>query len=154
MLDQLAEYTIPILHPVIVHFPVALSWVALVCASIWLFRDKQVWLRNTIYLECAAVIGAFFAVRTGEAMKEQSEGVPMVDQFVEYHESMGERSMWLLLVTIGVLLAGQWYTGRDMNRAGSAVPIRIVGFLFVLAVALLIGVTSHSGGIMVWGIPV
>ncbi len=153
MLDQLAEYSIPVLHPVLVHFPVALSWIALIAACVWLFRDRQNWLRNTIYVEALALIGAFSAVRTGEKMEEQSEGVPMIDQFVEFHETMGERSMWLLAVTLAFLIFSHWYSGRDMSRSGTKLWIRVIAFLLVLCSALAIGLTAHTGGIMTWGIP-
>jgi len=153
MLEQLADYSIPVWHPILVHFPVALAWIALGGAFIWLFRDRQNWLRNTIYLEVLALLGAFLAVRTGETMEEQSEGVPMIDQFVGFHETMGERSMWLLAVTVAFLIFAHWYSGRDMSRSGTSFAIRVIGFLLVLGSALSIGLTAHAGGIMTWGTP-
>ena len=153
MLDQLADYSIPILHPVIVHFPVALSLVALLCASVWLIRDKEFWLRCTTYLEILAFVGAFFAVRTGKLMKEQSEGVPMVDRFVEYHETMGERALWFLGLTLVAVTACYWYTNRDMSRSGTRLSVRIITYLFIALAAFFAGMAGYIGGIMTWSIP-
>ena len=153
MLDQLAEYTIPVLHPIVVHFPIALGVVALVTAALWLVRNQHTWWASTLVLEALAFVGAFVALRTGEQMEEQSEGVAMVDRFVDLHESMGERALWALGIALAGLVAARWYGRRDTEHAGTPMLWRILAFLLVLAAAVLVGITGHIGGLMTWGVP-
>lgn len=154
MLDQLAEYTIPALHPIVVHFPIALGVAAVLTAAIWLVRNRLTWWTSTLVLEVLAFVGAFFAVRTGEQMEDQSEGVAMVDRFVELHESMGERAVWVLGIAVIGLVAARWFGRRDTEHAGTPALWRILGFVLVLAAAILVGLTGHIGGLMTWGVPV
>ena len=153
MIDQLADYSIPVLHPVIVHFPVALSMVALLTAGIWLFRNRPEWWRATVLLQFLAALGAFIAVRTGEVMEEQSEGVAMVDRFVELHETMGERALWLMGVSLVILLFTRWLGEREAKHAGVRFRWRLIAFASVLVTAMLVGLTAHIGGLMTWGVP-
>jgi uncharacterized membrane protein len=153
MLDQVLQYSIPILHPVVVHFPVALAVVAVLFAAGWLIRNQIFWLHVTIWLHVLAGIGAIFALRTGEAMEEQSEGIAIVDELVHLHETMAERAAWLLGFCIVWLIIAAWLSRRDTSRSGTRLWIRLATFVFVLAVALLFGLTGHIGGLMTWGIP-
>lgn len=154
MFEQLADYTIPLLHPVVVHFPVALSVVAVLTGVIWLIRNKMGWWRTTLVLEVLAFIGAFMALRTGEAMEDQSEGVAMVDRFVELHEAMAERAVWALGVAIVMLIGMRWVGLRETAYAGVRLRWRILAFLLVAVAAILVALTGHIGGIMTWGVPV
>lgn len=153
MIDQLADYSIPVLHPVVVHFPVALSVVALVTAGIWLWRNRPEWWRVTLLMQSLAALGTLIAVQTGEAMQEQSEGVAMVDQFVELHESTGERALWLLGLSLVILLFTRWMGARETEYAGVRFRWRLAAFVAVLATAVLVGLTAHIGGLMTWGVP-
>lgn len=152
-MGRIFDYTIPVLHPVVVHFPVALTVAAAFCAWVWLGSDRIVWLRAVIWLMAVSFLGAVAAWQTGEAMEKQSEGVAIVETFVETHESLGLASM----ITLGVLTAGAFLAlqvvRRDTSRAGGAPALRWAVALLVTAAACLIGLTAHVGGIMVWGVP-
>ncbi len=154
MFDQLAEYTIPVLHPVLVHFPIALSIVAVVTALFWVIRAKTSWWKATLFLEIMALVGAIVAVRTGDVMRDQSEGVMIVDQFVDLHETMGDCSIWLLVVAIVLLVAMRWIGVRETKHAGVRLRWRLIAFIAVLSAAVLTGITGHIGGLMTWGVPV
>lgn len=154
MFDQLVDYTIPLLHPVVVHFPVALALAVVLTGAFWLARNKMRWWRMSVILELLALVGGVAAMRTGEAMKEQSEGVAMVDRFVEWHETMGERAVWAMGLAIVVLLAMRWIGLRETAHAGVRLRWRLIGFLFILIAAILVTLTGHIGGIMTWGVPV
>ena len=153
MFDQLGNYTIPLWHPVVVHFPIALSMIAVLAAGIWLGRNKLRWWRTAVFLQIGALVGAVAALRTGEAMEEQSEGIAIVDQFVEWHETMGERAAWALGLSVVVLIVMRWVGLRETAHAGVRFRWRLIAFLFVLLAAVLVGLTGHIGGIMTWGVP-
>jgi uncharacterized membrane protein len=154
MFEQLGDFTIPLWHPVVVHFPVALSITAVLAAALWLARNKLRWWRMTLILQVGALAGAIAALRTGEAMEEQSEGMAMVDQFVELHETMGERAAWALGLSILLLIGMRWAGLRETAYAGVRLRWRLIAFVVVLLAALLVGLTGHIGGLMTWGVPV
>jgi len=153
MLDQLLQYSIPVLHPVVVHFPVALGVVAVFFAAGWLVRNNMFWFKATLWLHIMAGIGAILALRTGEAMEEQSEGIAIVDELVHLHETTAERAAWVLGVSIVWMFVAYWMTNRDTLHSGARGWVRAVTFLLALAAALLLGLTGHIGGLMSWGVP-
>lgn len=154
MLEALTDYTIPVLHPIVVHFPVALGLTALLTALIWLVRNQAAWWKATSLLLFLAFLGGIAALRTGEVMEEQSEGVAIVDRFVHLHEELAEWSVWILGAAFVALLVALWLGRRDTSQAGTPLRWRVLAFLFVLAAAVLLGLTGHVGGIMTWGAPV
>ena len=107
----------------------------------------------TVLLQSLAMLGTLLAVRTGEIMEEQSEGVAMVDQFVELHETMGERALWLLGFSLVMLLGARWMGAKEMDHAGVRLRWRLLGFISVLIAVVLVALTAHIGGLMTWGVP-
>ncbi|MDA0874447.1 MAG: hypothetical protein O3C45_05215 [Bacteroidetes bacterium] len=154
MLEALTDFTIPVLHPIVVHFPVALGLSALLSAGVWLVRNQDAWWKSTLLLIGLAFLGGVLALRTGEAMEEQSEGVAMVDRFVHLHEELAEWSVWILGAAFLAMLVALWMGRRDVSSAGTPLRWRAVVFLAVLTAAILLGLTGHVGGIMTWGVPV
>jgi len=146
------DYSMPVLHPIVVHFPIVLTIAAAFCAWIWLGTDRLVWLRAVIWLTAAGFAGALAAYFTGEKMEEQSEGVPVVETFVETHETLGLTTTIVLGVLFVFALIVLRYVARDVSRSGGARAIRwTIAVLFAIA-ACLVGLTAHLGGLMVWGV--
>lgn len=152
MINDVFQYSIPILHPVIVHFPVALCVMGLIFCAGWLIRNQPFWLNATTWVLGPAFLGAILALRTGEAMEEQSEGVAMVDEFVHLHETFAERTTWLLGIAFVWLLVARWLAREDVTHSGSKLWVRWLAFVLVLATAIMMGFTGHIGGIMTWGV--
>lgn len=149
---ELFDYSMPVLHPVVVHFPIVLTIAAAFCAWVWLGSDRLVWLRAVIWVTAAAFAGALAAYFTGETMEEQSEGVPVVETFVETHETLG----LVTTITLGVLVVLALFVlraaERDVSRAGGAPALRWSVAIVVTAAAGLVALTAHLGGLMVWGV--
>jgi len=152
MLNDVFNYSIPVLHPIIVHFPVALSVMGLLLVTGWLIRNRPFWLNGTLWVLGSALAGAIFALRTGEAMEEQGEGIAIVDEFVHLHETFAERTTWLLAITVVWLLVAKWMSRNDISQSGAAAWIRWLSFALVLATALMMAFTGHVGGVMTWGV--
>lgn len=153
MLDQILDYSIPVIHPIVVHFPVALGLVSLIFVLGWVVRNRLFWFLMTFWVAVLAWIGTLFALRTGEVMEEQSEGIAIVDQFVHLHESMGERASWALGIAIGWMIFAWWYTKNDISQSGTRLWIRLITAGMLLLAASLLALTGHIGGIMTWGVP-
>ncbi len=151
-------YQIPILHPVLVHFPIAFLILAALTALAWLVLGTRFWRHVTLILLVAGFVGGLGAYFTGEAAEEFGEGNPRVEAFEKQHES----SALLTLMTAGLalfVLAGYSAAARRLTTTSRPeekdMPmVRIAVAVLAVASAVLVGRTGHLGGLMVWGEPV
>ena len=151
-MNRIFDYTIPVLHPVVVHFPIALTIAAAFCAWVWLTSDRIAWLRALIWLTAAAFLGALGAWFTGESLEQQSEGVAIVETFVELHEKLGLISTIILGTLVPILVFVHRVTARDISRAGASPTARWAVAILMTGAAGFVWLTAHLGGIMVWGV--
>lgn len=150
-MDAVFQYEIPALHPLAVHFPLALILAAALTALIWCFRGTAFWRNATLLIMALGTIGAACAYFTGDAMKEQSEGVPIVEDLAGLHEEMG---LYTLIASAAAsvalivfrLLVSSARTGRDPLLS------RIAVACLVFTAAALVAWTAHIGAIMTWGV--
>ncbi len=154
MIEQVLQYDIPVLHPLAVHFPMALLLAAALSAVLWSVRGTGFWRRCTLWLLTLGMGGALFAYFTGDALEEQVEGTPIVEELVGFHEDM---ALYTLIVAGVALLAlaglSVWLERRITLERDVPDPIvaRVAITVFVVAAAVLVAWTGHIGGVMVWG---
>ncbi len=122
------------LHPLVVHFPIACLLLALVAEALVLLNGAR-WRVCTWFLLAAGTAGAIAAVISGSQLPVESHGPAG-----ERHELLG----WITLVaSLGsgtLLVLAEW---RQRQR-----------WLFRLALlltAVLVGITGHLGGELVYG---
>lgn len=151
-------YQIPILHPVLVHFPIAFILLAALTALAWLGWGTRFWRNVTLILLIAGFVGGLGAYFTGEAAEEFGEGNARVEQFGKQHESMALLTLVASGLALFVLAA---YTGASRRLVSSSnaeerdMPmVRVVVAILTVAAAVLVARTGHLGGLMVWGQPV
>lgn len=154
-MEKVFQYRIPVWHPLAIHFPLVLLIVGAAAAVCWAIWGAAFWRRCALFLFSMGMLGTIFAYLTGEAMEEQSEGVPIVEELVELHE---ELALWTLIAA-GLVLAGfAWISVRAERalRRGEAwtdpVAVRLGLTVVALLAAALVAFTSHVGGTMVWGV--
>lgn len=133
------------IHPIIVHFPVALTTVvAIYDVGRWIFDRERLlaagfWGGSTPLL-VMALLGAMAAVATG-LIAEPSEPSPVVHDLIEAHEL-------LAFVATGLLATLTfWRIGLRGTFPRKA------GFLYLMllvTVAVVIGFGSYFGGQMVY----
>lgn len=151
-------YQIPILHPVLVHFPIAFILLAALTALVWLGWGTRFWRNVTLILLIAGFIGGLGAYFTGEAAEEFGKGNARVELFEKQHESM---ALFTLVATGLALFVLAAYTGVSRRLLPSNdhdekdMPmVRVVIAVLVITAAVLVARTGHLGGLMVWGQPV
>ena len=126
------------LHPIVVHFVVALLFVGVPLRWVGL-TGKVPWAspaaRLLLLVGAAASVGA---VRSGEAAHGPVEAMPGTRAMLEEHEALGEQASRIFLAVAALELLGY---GLRRNRYGRA---------FVFGSALLgtagLQVLSHAGG--------
>jgi uncharacterized membrane protein len=134
------------LHPVIVHFVIALGVVGVLLRVISLFSFGQ-WARHgaTALLLIAAAGGAL-AVKSGDAAHGPAERIPGAREAVQKHEHDGERARNVLglvaLLEVGALLM--------RKKAGAARGLMAASALVGLGAAYLIYEAGEHGGQLVY----
>lgn len=122
------------LHPVLVHLPIAALLLAALAEFLVLVRGER-WKPATAILVVTGTIGTVAAIVSGVNL----EGAQAPD-LLQRHEVLG----WLTLVggltACGMLLAMRWVPLRRW-------PL----FAVLLLTAILVSLTGHVGGAMVWG---
>ena len=151
-MDLLTQYDIPYFHPLVVHFPVAMLSAALVFALLWAIRGHARWLTVYVSMHFIGTLGAIAAFRTGEALKEDTEGVPIVEELVETHELYGKITM-IIAICVSLILLYVLYSRSKKQPWSDGRSIRILIVILALCTAAITALAAHAGGIMVWGIP-
>lgn len=133
MLEQL----IP-LHPKLVHFPIALFISALGFEIFaYLFR-KDPFHKTSVYLFTVAALMSFVVVQTG--LWEQSR-LHLNHPVLTEHRLYGLLTMWVSLLSLPVL----WVLRTRVPKY-----FRPVFFVVLIAVSVLVFLTAHEGGELVY----
>jgi len=130
-----------VLHPALVHFPVALTAVAALAALLSLLVAKAFFRQAATFTIVMAAVFVFPAMLTGE---EAEEGLGVktdaLHERVEAHESAGALAPWIV---IGAAVLQVLAVAGPFSRAGW---FRVVGVAGLLAAAGFVGWTGYLGG--------
>lgn len=141
------------LHPLIIHFPIALLMVApllVVAALVWRDNRKGL-LTAALGLMVLGTAATWIAVSSGEAAGRLAERSPEINAVLEHHEELGETVRTVFTVLTGVfaiLLAAPRLLRRLPSvKVQTAV---LAAFLAVWGAGTLVLVnTAHNGGRLV-----
>lgn len=150
----LLEYEIPVLHPLLVHFPIALIVVGAAAVVAWAIIPNTFWYRVGVLAFVGGAASSIAAYLTGEAAEEAAEGVPIVEEIVHLHEDMAIYTLAATILTLVALIVSQptLLSGPGSDDRVPAVGVRWAVAAVALLAAVLVAWTSHLGGIMVWGV--
>ena len=127
------------LHPVFVHFPVALFSTALIFEILSLVFRQEAFHRTAFFLFTAGAIAAGFAVLTG---REEAEHLNLVSHPVfNMHQKFAYITMWSSWAALAAAFA---------VKLKAPQVFRPVFFLIVLGAAILVAITAFYGGHMVY----
>ncbi|MGD9630455.1 MAG: DUF2231 domain-containing protein [Pyrinomonadaceae bacterium] len=141
------------LHPIIIHFPIALLMVVPIIILIGLLMPKngRTFLIAAFVLMLVGTIATFVAVSTGEAAGELAEHINNVESVLEQHEELAEttRTVFAALTAIfGVILFAPVLFKKELSRA-ILIPLNLAFLLFYGSGVVLLMNTAHQGGILV-----
>jgi len=142
------------LHPLIVHFPIALLLITplLVIVGALLTPEKgRIVLYTALGLMLMGTLGTFLAAATGEAAGKLAERTPQVDAVLEHHEELADatRAVFagLTLIFAAIVFAPKVFRKLPGKLVTTALPL--VFLLFYGAGMLLLANTAHNGGRLV-----
>jgi uncharacterized membrane protein len=129
------------IHPMVVHFPIALLTVSLLFNLISM-RWKSASFRDAgLYTLIAGLLGAVAAVVTGSIAEETVEDSDIPEALLNIHETLGYATLALFIGLLGLQLLMR----RGVIRE---IPALYVTYGFIGVMVLL--VTGYYGGVLVY----
>lgn len=142
-------------HPLVVHFPIALLLIAPLFIVIGVLLRRQAggrWFElAALLLMACGTAGTFLAVASGEAAGRLAERSAAVSSVLERHEELAEttRAVFALLtVAFAAILFGPRLLKREVAPAIRTV-LTGVFLVFYAAGAVVLVNTAHNGGRLV-----
>lgn len=141
------------LHPLVVHFPIALLLTAPLFVAFGALRgrDGKPLLISALVLMVLGTIGTFFAVATGEAAGRIAERTPEINAILERHERLAEttRITFTILTAVfaAIVVLPTVFRCISAHPASRALPLLFL--LFYAGAGLLLANTAHNGGRLV-----
>jgi uncharacterized membrane protein len=123
------------LHPAIIHFPIALSLVAILFEFLARHPRVRGLEPSAALLMALAALGSVAAVLSGQAAHDEAVVPAAVVPIIERHEELGELAMWLLLAVAAVRLVLGW---RGWFKG-------IVPWAYLALAAVAAGVVGYNG---------
>lgn len=142
------------LHPMIIHFPIALLLIApvfILLGAVLKPAKGHPYLIAAMGLLLLGTAGTFLAIATGEAAGELAERMPGVAGVLETHEAMAERTRAvfsvLSVIFVALLAVPRWLQRADNRLTTTVLPLAFL-ILYSAGILLLLN-TAHNGGRLV-----
>ena len=142
------------LHPLVIHFPIALLLIAplfVIAGAIMHPAKGRAYHLAGLALMLLGTAAVFVAVGSGEAAGEQAERIAGVKQVLEAHEALAERTRMvfsvLSVIFAALLIAPGLLKHADNRLVTTTLPL---AFLVLYSAGMLLLVnTAHNGGRLV-----
>jgi len=142
------------LHPLVIHFPIALLLVAplFIIAGILMNPQKgRPFLIAAFSLMLLGTAGTFLAIATGEAAGQVAERTAAMSAVLERHEDLAETTR-IIFSVLTVIFATILFLPRLLKRETTTAVARILPLAFLLfygAGTVVLVNTAHNGGRLV-----
>ena len=141
------------LHPLIVHFPVALLLVAplFVLLALFVRAHRRGLLLAALALMVLGTAAAWVAVGTGEAAGRLVERTPAVNAVLGHHEDLAESTRAVFTV-LTLVFAGMVFAPALLRREPGEIATVALALSFLAvygAGTLVLANTAHNGGRLV-----
>lgn len=146
----LTGISLPNLHPLVVHFPIALLVTALFFDLLALISRGRRWLdHGATLLYCLAAIGAAAAWFTGLRAADTMWSMPGAAQAaLSEHQDLGLYTMAATIVMTAFRLFVAWLSRKDTRTQLGL--FRLAAIVASFAVVFLAGLTADHGGALVY----
>ena len=141
------------LHPLIIHFPIALLLITPILILIGLFFPKKAggFLTAAFVVMLLGTIASYVAISTGDAASELVDRTPAIEAVLERHEELADttRSVFTALTAIfGAILFAPMLFKKPLSQT-IMIPLGLAFLLFYGAGMVLLINTAHQGGRLV-----
>lgn len=129
------------LHPMLVHFPIALLVTSVLFDVIGSFVQRESFRDGALALLVLGLLGGVAAAIAGEGAEEAAEKAGIAESLLETHETLA----CITLGLFGILLLWRLFHRNTFTRP------TVVAYFFVAAIGLgTLSVTGHLGGALVY----
>lgn len=136
-------FTIQHIHPMVVHFPIALILVGFMAELFYLFFRKEPFLQAaSFWLFCAGAVTAALAYASGLFLTKELYGEAGVVQ--SSHELFAELTVIIALVGAAFKI----YLKAEGKENGF---LKWIAFAFYAATTIFVSITGYYGGVLVYG---
>ena len=142
------------IHPLIVHFPIALLLIAPLFIVIGVMQRPErsfPFLLVALILMALGMVSTFVAASSGEAAVEPAENIPQAKVVLEQHEELAEITeiafSALTLIFASILFVPRLLKRQPTRAISMALPL--VFLMFYATGAVLLANTAHQGGRLV-----
>lgn len=132
------------LHPMLVHFPIALIIAAFAFDLAALVTRRPSFSSAALYTSALATLGAVAAYMSGEPAEEAAERIPGIEAVLERHEDLGKLLMFAAIALLAIRLVIVWRRWHEQVAARAVTAALSLGLVF------LVGVTGFYGGKLVY----
>jgi biotin transporter BioY len=131
------------IHLALTHIPVVLSLTGLVMLAVSMISKNNTALRISLYIFLAAGLFTLPVFFTGEGAEEVVEEIPGVaGSMIEKHEDIAKYTLWTILITAFVSLAGL----VKLNGRSFFNSLKYPLLVLAIVSAGLMTATAHFGG--------
>jgi uncharacterized membrane protein len=141
------------LHPLVVHFPVALLLIVPLFLVVGLIARP---VRHGLYvaalmLMIAGTAGAYLAVETGEAAARIADRTPEINQMIERHSHLAEttRLLFTILTAIWLVVLVAFYLRREKLTPRLGIVVVLLFLVLYSGATIYVANTAHLGGRLV-----
>jgi uncharacterized membrane protein len=136
-MGQLLDFHIYLLHPKLIHFPIALFMSAMGLEALSLVFNKDNLHRTALHIYILATLVAPLAVLTG---LQEAQYLHLTHPVLTTHKTFALLTMWGSLASLPIL----WVLKKNIKM------FRIVFLIFTLIIATFVTIAGHNGGRMVY----
>jgi len=134
---------LPNFHPMVVHFPIALIFIAVLADIFGLFKKQSDWINWTaVSLYVLAALGAIAAFLTGRAALETVTVPAQARAVLTGHENLALYTMWSMIVYGGIRVLFLFITVKAYIKNALIIP--------AIGIIVLISITADRGGELVY----
>jgi uncharacterized membrane protein len=136
-MEKLLDFHIHLLHPKLIHFPIALFLSAMGLEVLSLVFNKESLHRTALHIYVLAALTTPLAVLTG---LQDAKHIHLNHPILTVHKNFAFLTMWGSLASLPIL----WLIRKN------AKVFRVVFLIFTLIIVTFVTITGHNGGRMVY----
>ena len=141
------------LHPLIIHFPIGLLFIApiMIVLGIIFKKHSTCLFVSALILMTIGTIAAYVAVSTGEAAGELADRTPAITEVIQKHNSFAETTrlvFTILTIIYLIILLIPKFTKKEMTYKTTILSQVVFLVLYVIGIIMLSS-TAHLGGRLV-----
>ncbi len=137
-MEFLNQFYVPLLHPKMIHFPIALFIGSMGMELLSLVFEKDRLHRTALDVYILATVITPFVVLTGF---QEAAHLHLGHPILTIHKNFGLFTMWTSLISLPIL----WIINKKSPKI-----LRAVFLTFLLIIAIFVTITGHNGGRMVY----